>query len=57
MARDRSKPHMRLASPGLLFAAVQNRLLAPAPANPGLWDGLRNVKTRHFRIARCAAPW
>ena len=56
MARDRSKPHMKLASPGLVFAAVQNRLLAPAPVPPGLRDGTWIVKTRHFCTVRCAAP-
>ena len=47
---------MKLASPQLVFAAVQNRLLAPAPVPPGLRDGTWTVKTRHFRTVRCAAP-
>ena len=31
---DRSKPYMKLAPPPMVFAAVQNRLLAPLPSSP-----------------------
>ena len=55
MAPDRSKPHMKLASPGLVFAAVQNRLLAPAPARPGTpgWDlDRKNTALSHREVVK-----
>ena len=56
MARDRSKSHVKLASPGLVFAAVQNRLLAPAPVPPGLRDGTWTGARSRFWTAAKTKP-